>query len=35
MDKGLPRAGFWDLNSTTKIRLGAQLMRNLNGVPKD
>lgn len=29
MDKGLPRAGFWDLNSTTKIRLGAQLMRTL------
>jgi hypothetical protein len=30
MDNGMPKAGFWDLNSTTKIRLGAQLMRNLN-----
>ena len=30
MDKGMPKAGFWELNSTTKIRLGAQLMRNLN-----
>lgn len=29
MDSGFPRNGFWDLNSTTKIRLGAQLMRNL------
>lgn len=29
MDRGMPRAGFWDLNSTTKIRLGAQMMRNL------
>ena len=29
MDSGFPRAGFWDLNSTTKIRLGAQLMRNI------
>ena len=33
MDQGMPRPGFWDLNSTTKIRLGAQLMRNLNAVP--
>ena len=33
MDKGMPRKGFWDLNSTTKIRLGAQMMRNLNAVP--
>ena len=33
MDKGMPKPGFWDLNSTTKIRLGAQLMRNLNAVP--
>ena len=33
MDKGMPRPGFWDLNSTTKIRLGAQLMRNLKAVP--
>ena len=29
MDQGMPRKGFWDLNSTTKIRLGAQMMRNL------
>jgi hypothetical protein len=29
MDTGFPRKGFWDLNSTTKIRLGAQLMRNI------
>ncbi len=33
MDQGMPKPGFWDLNSTTKIRLGAQLMRNLNAVP--
>jgi len=31
MDSGFPRNGFWELNSTTKIRLGAQLMRNLMG----
>ena len=29
MDTGFPRNGFWGLNSTTKIRLGAQLMRNV------
>ena len=29
MDQGMPKKGFWDLNSTTKIRLGAQMMRNL------
>jgi hypothetical protein len=29
MDTGFPKKGFWDLNSTTKIRLGAQLMRNV------
>ena len=29
MDTGFPKNGFWDLNSTTKIRLGAQLMRNV------
>ena len=34
MDSGFPRNGFWDLNSTTKIRLGAQLMRNLTAKPK-
>ena len=27
MDQGMPKKGFWDLNSTTKIRLGAQMMR--------
>ena len=29
MDTGFPKKGFWELNSTTKIRLGAQLMRNI------
>lgn len=29
MDTGFPKNGFWELNSTTKIRLGAQLMRNI------
>ena len=29
MDQGFPKNGFWDLNSTTKIRLGAQLLRNI------
>jgi hypothetical protein len=28
MDDYMPRKGFWELNSTTKIRLGAQLLRN-------
>ena len=28
MDDYLPRMGFWELNSTTKIRLGAQLLKN-------
>ena len=28
MDKYLPRGGFWELNSTTKIRMGAQLLKN-------
>ena len=28
MDKDLPKTGFWELNSTTKIRLGAQLLKN-------
>ena len=29
MDEYLPRQGFWELNSTTKIRMGAQLLRNV------
>lgn len=28
MDDYLPRKGFWELNSTTKIRMGAQLLKN-------
>lgn len=28
MDEYLPRKGFWELNSTTKIRMGAQLIKN-------
>lgn len=28
MDKTLKMDGFWELNSTTKIRLGAQLLKN-------
>ncbi len=28
MDKYLPKVGFWELNSTTKIRMGAQLLKN-------
>jgi len=28
MDEYLPRPGFWELNSTTKIRMGAQLLKN-------
>jgi len=35
MDTGFPRKGFWDLNSTTKIRLGAQLMRNLGATKEN
>ena len=35
MDTGFPRKGFWELNSTTKIRLGAQLMRNLGATKED
>ena len=29
MDDYMPRKGFWELNSTTKIRLGAQLLKNV------
>ena len=28
MDEYMPKKGFWELNSTTKIRLGAQLLKN-------
>ena len=28
MDNYMPKQGFWELNSTTKIRLGAQLLKN-------
>ena len=28
MDNYMPKKGFWELNSTTKIRLGAQLLKN-------
>ena len=28
MDSYMPKKGFWELNSTTKIRLGAQLLKN-------
>lgn len=28
MDEHLPKKGFWELNSTTKIRMGAQLLKN-------
>ena len=28
MNDYMPEQGFWELNSTTKIRLGAQLLKN-------
>jgi len=28
MNDYMPKKGFWELNSTTKIRLGAQLLKN-------
>jgi hypothetical protein len=28
MDEHLPHPGFWELNSTTKIRMGGQLLKN-------
>ena len=34
MDAVLPESGFFDLQSTTKIRLGCQLLRNFNLVKK-
>ena len=30
MDAVLPKSGFFDLQSTTKIRLGCQLLRNFH-----
>ena len=34
MDAVLPQSGFFDLQSTTKIRLGCQLLRNFHLVKK-
>ena len=34
MDSVLPQAGFYDLQSTTKIRLGCQLLKNLHLLKK-
>ena len=34
MDAVLPKSGFFDLQSTTKIRLGCQLLRNFHLVKK-
>ena len=34
MDAVLPQGGFFDLQSTTKIRLGCQLLRNFHLVKK-
>ena len=35
MDAVLPKSGFFDLQSTTKIRLGCQLLRNYHVVKKE
>ena len=35
MDAVLPKRGFFDLQSTTKIRLGCQLLRNFHLVKKE
>ena len=35
MDAVLPKSGFFDLQSTTKIRLGCQLLRNFHLVKKE
>ena len=35
MDGALPQKGFFDLQSTTKIRLGCQLLRNYHNVKKE
>ena len=34
MDAVLPKKGFFDLQSTSKIRLGCQLLRNYNNLKK-
>ncbi len=34
MDAVLPQKGFFDLQSTSKIRLGCQLLRNYNNLKK-
>ena len=34
MDAVLPKSGFFDLQSTTKIRLGCQLLRNFHLIKK-
>jgi len=34
MDAVLPQSGFFDLQSTTKIRLGCQLLRNFHLIKK-
>tara|TARA_Y100000590_G_scaffold436809_1_gene557820 strand:+ start:231 stop:512 length:282 start_codon:yes stop_codon:yes gene_type:complete len=35
MDGALPKKGFFDLQSTSKIRLGCQLLRNFHNVKKE
>ena len=35
MDAVLPNKGFFDLQSTSKIRLGCQLLRNFHNVKKE
>jgi len=35
MDAVLPKSGFFDLQSTTKIRLGCQLLRNFHLIKKE
>ena len=35
MDAVLPKSGFFDLQSTSKIRLGCQLLRNFHLVKKE
>jgi hypothetical protein len=35
MDAVLPKRGFFELQSTTKIRLGCQLLRNFHLIKKE
>ena len=35
MDSVLPEKGFFDIQSTSKIRLGCQLLRNYHAVKKE